>query len=230
MTIQTVKLSKLTLSPLNVRTVKPSKIEAMARDIEAHGVLQNLIGHEKDGKVLICAGGRRYRALKLMQKNKKITASYEVPVDIRDEAEAVELSLSENAQREDMHPADAIMAYRTLIDGGKEAEDVAALYGVSPAHVRRILKLSALHPEIMKAFQKDEISMAAAQAFAICDDEDRQLEVFKVTGDSVHQIKAMLTEEKMTTKHQFFRVVGEDAYSVQSRSFCILLTIKNQRA
>lgn len=219
MTIQTVKLSKLALSPLNARTVKPSKIEAMASDIEAHGVLQNLIGHEKDGKVLICAGGRRYRALKLMQKNKKITASYDVPVDIRDEAEAVELSLSENAQREDMHPADAIMAYRALIDGGKEAEDVAAIYGVSPAHVRRILKLSALHPEIMKAFQKDEIGMVAAQAFAMCDDEARQLEVFKITGDSAHQIKAMLTEEKMTTKHQFFRVVGEDAYSGAGGTF-----------
>ncbi|MCP9223895.1 ParB/Srx family N-terminal domain-containing protein [Erythrobacter sp. LQ02-29] len=93
MTIQTIKLSKLALSPLNVRTVEPSKIEAMASDIEAHGLLQNLIGHEKGGKVLICAGGRRYRALKLLQKNKTITGSYEVPVDIRDEAEAIELSL-----------------------------------------------------------------------------------------------------------------------------------------
>lgn len=213
MTIQTIKLSKLALSPLNVRTVEPSKIEAMASDIEAHGLLQNLIGHEKGGKVLICAGGRRYRALKLLQKNKTITGSYDVPVDIRDEAEAIELSLSENAQREDMHPADAIMAYRALIDGGKEAEDVAAVYGVSPAHVRRILKLSALHPEIMKAFQKDEIGMAAAQAFAMCDDEARQLEVFEAAGDNARQIKAMLTQEKMTVSHQYFRVVGENAYT-----------------
>jgi len=219
MTIQTVKLSNLRLSPLNVRKVKPSNIEAMASDIEAHGVLQNLIGYEQDDKVLVCAGGRRYRALKLLQKNKTITGSYEVPVDIRTEAEAIEVSLSENTQREDMHPADAIMAYRALIDGGKEVEDVAAIYGVSPAHVRRILKLSALHPTIMKAFQKDEIGMPAAQAFAMCDDGDRQLEVFKATGDSAHQIRAMLTQDKLTTKHQYFRVVGEDAYTEAGGTF-----------
>lgn len=219
MTIETKKLSQLRLSPLNVRKVKPTQIEAMAANIEAHGVLQNLIGYAEDGKVLVCAGGRRYRALKLLQKNKKITGTYEVPVDVRTKAEAVELSLSENSQREDMHPADAVLAYRALVDGGKEVEDVAAIYGVSPAHVRRILKLAALHPKIMKAFQKNDIGMKAAQAFAMCDDPDRQLEVFEHTGDNEWQIKRMLTEDKLTTKDRFFRVVGEDAYTEAGGTF-----------
>src|SRR3546814_9601409 len=83
-----------------------------------------------------------------------------------------------------MHPADAIMAYRAIIDSGKEVDDVAASFGVSPAYVRRVLKLAALHPTILKAFQKDEIGMSAEQAFALTDDQDRQLEVFKRTGDN----------------------------------------------
>src|SRR3546814_1725455 len=60
-------------------------------------------------------------------------------------------------------PADAVMAYRAIIDSGKEVEDVAASFGVSPADVRRVLKLSALHPTILKAFQNDEIGMGSAQ-------------------------------------------------------------------
>src|SRR3546814_18343030 len=96
-----------------------------------------------------------------------------------------------------MHPADAIMAYRAIIDSGKDVDDVAASFGVSPAYVRRVLKLAALHPTILKAFQKDEIGMGAAQAFALPDDQDRQLEVFKRTGDNPPQIHAMLDRKSV---------------------------------
>ncbi|WP_254515960.1 ParB/Srx family N-terminal domain-containing protein [Novosphingobium sp. G106] len=132
MTIQTIQLNKLALSDLNVRKVKPKEIEALAADIQARGVLQNLIGYDEDGKIKICAGGRRYRALKLLQKAKTIPGTFEVPVEIRSKDEALEISLAENAQREDMHPADAIAAYRAIIDSGKDVDDVAASFGVSP--------------------------------------------------------------------------------------------------
>ena len=116
MTIQTIQLNKLALSDLNVRKVKPKEIEALAADIQARGVLQNLIGYDEDGKIRICAGGRRYRALKLLQKAKAIPGTFEVPVEIRSKDEALEISLAGNAQREDMHPADAIRAFATLRD------------------------------------------------------------------------------------------------------------------
>src|SRR3546814_5717049 len=128
MTIQTIQLNKLALSDLNVRKVKPKEIEALAADIQARGVLQNLIGYDEDGKIKICAGGRRYRALKLLQKAKTIPGTFEVPVEIRSKDEALEISLAENAQREDMHPADAIAAYRAIIDSGKDVDDVAASF------------------------------------------------------------------------------------------------------
>lgn len=219
MTIQTIQLNKLALSDLNVRKVKPKEIEALAADIQARGVLQNLIGYDEDGKIKICAGGRRYRALKLLQKAKTIPGTFEVPVEIRSKDEALEISLAENAQREDMHPADAIAAYRAIIDSGKDVDDVAASFGVSPAYVRRVLKLAALHPTILKAFQKDEIGMGAAQAFALTDDQDRQLEVFKRTGDNAHQIRAMLTQEKVADTDKHFRIVGEEAYCAAGGTF-----------
>src|SRR3546814_18623216 len=109
-----------------------------------------------------------------------------------------------------MHPADAIAAYRAIIDSGKDVDDVAASFGVSPAYVRRVLKLAALHPTILKAFQKDEIGMGAAQAFALTDDQDRQLEDFKRTGANAHQIRALPTQEKVAHTDNNFHIVRQD--------------------
>src|SRR3546814_13126697 len=105
-----------------------------------------------------------------------------------------------------MHPADAIMAYRAIIDSGKEVDDVAASFGVSPAYVRRVLKLAALHPTILKAFKKDEIGMSAAQAFALTDDQDRKLEVFKRTGDNPPQIRALRQQQKVADANTHSRI------------------------
>src|SRR3546814_1630771 len=61
--------------------------------------------------------------------------------------------------------------------------------------------------------------MGAAQAFALTDDQDRQLEVFKRTGDNAHQIRAMLTQEKVADTDKHFRIVGEEAYCAAGGTF-----------
>ena len=53
MGIITVKLSQLRLSPLNQRQVKPTAIESMADDIDAHGLIQNLVAYEEEGFFVI---------------------------------------------------------------------------------------------------------------------------------------------------------------------------------
>ena len=212
MTLNTYPLSSLRLSPLNVRKVKPKAIEALAADIQSHGLLQNLIGYEESGKVMICAGGRRYRALKRLQKDKMINANHEVPVDIRPIEEALELSLAENSQREAMHPADAILAYRSLIEGGMEVEDIAARFGVSIEHVRRLLRLSGLHPKLMTELKRDGLSLASARALAICDDQQQQWDAFKQAGDNPNYLRSILTDEKLSCQSALFEFVGEESY------------------
>ncbi len=212
MTLQTVKLSNLRLSPLNVRKVKPKHIEALASDIMSHGILQNLIVYKNGRGYKVCAGGRRFRALKLLQKCKDIAPTYDVPVDVRSEEEAVELSLAENVQREDMHSADAVAAYGELIRSGLSAGDIASRFGVSPTHVKRVLKLSALHTTILAAFAKDEIGMGAAQAYTLTDDPEKQLEVFTEAGDNVHRIRSILTDEKIDMRSKLFTFISVDEY------------------
>ena len=213
MTLQTVKLSQLRLSPLNVRRVKPKAIDQLAADMLAHGQLQNLVVYAEGNRFEVAAGGRRYRAFKQLQKAKAIPPSHPVSVDVRDKAEAVELSLAENVAREDMHVADAVIAYGDLRAQGKAPEDIAARFGVALSYVRKVLRLSALHPDALACLARDQIGMEAAQALTLTDDHDRQLEALKRFGNSGHQIRRMLTETKIGTASGLFLFVGHDAYA-----------------
>ncbi|MBM7407812.1 hypothetical protein EDF69_003450 [Sphingomonas sp. JUb134] len=76
--IQTVKLSKLRLSPINVRTAPDEQLQIgpMAASIEAKGVLQNLLvtpAKKPRGTFEVFDGGRRWRALRLLAERGTIS-------------------------------------------------------------------------------------------------------------------------------------------------------------
>src|SRR3546814_20103448 len=99
MTLQTVKLSQLRLSPLNVRRVKPKAIDQLAADMLAHGQLQNLVVYAEGNRFEVAAGGRRYRAFKQLEKAKAISARHPVSVDVRDKARSEERRVGKEGVR-----------------------------------------------------------------------------------------------------------------------------------
>ena len=215
------KLSQLRLSPLNQRRVKPSAVEAMADDIEAHGLLQNLVAYEDDGLLWVFAGGRRYRALKILVKRKRIRSSDTFPVELRTKEEAIELSLAENFQREDMHPADSIRAFASLRDTGMDAEEIAARFGQAVSFVYKMLRLSALAPSLIDLIAKDQLSLEAARALTLTDDHDQQIKVCKAANGHAHTIRRMLTTEKVDTTSDVFLFVGRDAYEAKGGTITV---------
>jgi ParB family chromosome partitioning protein len=215
------KLSQLRLSPLNQRRVKPSAVEAMADDIDAHGLLQNLVAYEDDGLLWVFAGGRRYRALKTLVKRKRIKSSDTFPVELRTKEEAIELSLAENFQREDMHPADSIRAFAALRDTGMDAEEIAARFGQAVSFVYKMLRLSALAPALIDLIAKDQLSLEAARALTLTDDHDMQVKVCKAANGHAHTIRRMLTTEKVDTTSGAFIFVGRDAYEAKGGTVTI---------
>lgn len=221
MAIITPKLSQLRLSPLNTRQVRPSQIESMADDLAAHGLLQNLVAYEEDGSYWVFAGGRRLRGLKLLAKRKRIKSSDTFPVDLRTKEEAIELSLSENDQREDMHPADRIRGYAALRDAGMDVSEIAARFGRAESFIHQMLRLSALAPELINILAKDQLTLVAAKALTLTDDHDHQMRVFKATGGDPRAIRQMLTQEKVTTNSGVFRFVGRDAYEARGGTFLV---------
>jgi ParB family transcriptional regulator, chromosome partitioning protein len=227
MSLVEVKLSQLRLSPLNVRKVKPSAIDSLAADIAAHGLLQNLLVYEEEGKIHVFAGGRRYRALKQLEKSKSIKPHHPVMVDIRSKSEAIELSLAENSAREAMHPADAINAFGALKAEGQSGEDIAARFGVSVSYVRKILKLASLHEDLRKALAQDRLGMEAAQALTLTDDQARQLEAYRAAGNNAYGIRRFLTDEKIATTNGLFVFVGADAYAASGGTITTDLFAQN---
>ncbi len=207
MTITTIAPAELKLSPLNVRKSKRQHIAALADDIAAHGVIHNLVAYKNGKGFAVVAGGRRLEAIRLLQKQGRLPDDFTVPVSIRPKEEAVELSLAENQSREDMHPADAIEAYGKLAAEGLASDDIAARFGVTPAHVNRILSLANLHPDIRAALAKDEIGLDAAKSYTLTDDQDRQLRLFGEFSNNAHMVRKALTDDKIATDSAIFDLV-----------------------
>src|SRR5580693_7515045 len=129
MTTTTISLNKLIAWDGNVRKTDSDKaISELAASIAAHGLLQSLVVRkDKRGKYAVIAGRRRLLALKSLAEDGNLPATAPIACNIlEDEADATEIGLAENVQREPMHPADEFEAFRALIDDGTHVADIAA--------------------------------------------------------------------------------------------------------
>jgi ParB family chromosome partitioning protein len=90
----------------NVRKTPRMSIPELAASIQRVGLLQNLIViAAADGEHYeVVAGGRRLAALKLLAKKHRISKEWEVPCLLVADGTARTASLTENVQREAMHP------------------------------------------------------------------------------------------------------------------------------
>src|SRR5690349_83844 len=137
--VQKIKLSpsrdipfnKLVLSQSNVRRINAGiSIEDLADDIARRSLLQSLnvrpvldADGQETGMFEVPAGGRRYRALELLIKQKRMAKTQQVPCVIRDGGIAEDDSLAENDERVGLHPLDQFRAFQTLRAGGMSEEE-----------------------------------------------------------------------------------------------------------
>ena len=152
-----IPFNKLVLSQANVRRVKAGvSIEGLADDIARRTLLQSLSvrpvldaeGNET-GMFEVPAGGRRYRALELLVKQKRMNKTQPVPCVVRTSGLPEEDSLAENVQREALHPLDQFRAFQTLREKGLSEDDIAARFFVSATVVKQRLKLAAVSPKLL---------------------------------------------------------------------------------
>lgn len=218
-----IPLAELTLSPLNVRQTDAEQgIEELAALIRAQGVLQNLTVYDdpkasrrREHAYAVIAGGRRWRALQLLVKQKHITDEFEIPCLLTSYERALEISLTENCGRLGMHPADQFEAFRKLIEAGQSVENVAARFGVSPLIVQRRLKLANVSPEFIALYRTGKITLEHLMAFAVTDDQERQRQVWKgLKSYERHPttLRRMLTENEVSLNEPIARFVGLKAY------------------
>jgi len=153
--IEMIPLSRLVVSPLNVRSrvYIQSRIESLAATIKNVGLLHNLIAHDMaDGMLGVACGGRRLTALQLLLAQGVYQPDQLIPVKRVTEELARAASMVENDEREDMHPAEQIAGFRALADEDKTPAQIGDLMGYSSRHVQRCLKLIDLAPAFLTSW------------------------------------------------------------------------------
>ncbi|MDN7668837.1 ParB/RepB/Spo0J family partition protein [Burkholderia vietnamiensis] len=215
-----VPLSRLVSRPTgrNVRKTPRMSIPELAASIQRVGLLQNLIViAAADGEHYeVVAGGRRLAALKLLAKKHRISKEWEVPCLLVADGTARTASLTENVQREAMHPADQFEAFAALVMEGRSIEDIAADFSVTPLVVQRRLKLANVSPRLLTDYRADAVALDQLMALSITDDHAAQESAFYDAPTWQRQPSALrdrLTEREIDAhRHPLVRFVGLDTY------------------
>jgi len=219
-----IPFDKLVLSQANVRRVQAGvSIEELAEDIARRTLLQSLSVRpvlDADGKPTgmyeVPAGGRRYRALELLVRQKRLAKTAPVPCIVREEGIAEEDSLAENVQRVALHPLDQFRAFQRLREQGLGDDEIAARFFVTPAVVRQRLKLAAVSPKLLEVYAEDDMTLEQLMAFTVSDDHARQEQVWESLArgwnKEPYHIKRLLTEHAVRASDKRARFVGLETY------------------
>jgi ParB family chromosome partitioning protein len=216
-THMTIPLNKLVPFIGNVRKTqnKPFLAE-LAASIKAHGLQQNLIVKKEGRKFAVVAGGQRLKALQQLAKAGEIKAAHPVPCKIAEgDIDPIEISLLENAVRDDMHPADLFEAFRALVDKGVSEGDIAARFGRSVQSIRQLLKLARVSAVILKAYRAGSLNLEQVMAFAVSDDHAAQehvLENLKPYNSGPRTIREALTIDEIAATDRRVKFVTLKAY------------------
>ena len=222
-----IPFNKLVLSQSNVRRLKAGvSVDDLAEDIGRRGLLQSLnvrpvVGAEgaETGQFEIPAGGRRYRALERLVRQKRLSKTALIPCIVRDpnvEVSAEEDSLAENAQRVALHPLDQFRAFKALRDQGAGEEEIAARFFVAPAVVKQRLRLAAVSEKLLEVYAEDGMTLEQLMAFTVTTDHVRQEQVWEALQQSYdkepYSIRRQLTESAVRGSDRRARFVGAEAY------------------
>ena len=222
-----IPFNKLVVSLSNVRRVKAGvSIEEMAESIARRGLIQSLhvrpvldADGAETGMFEVPAGGRRYRALELLVKQKRLAKTATVPCVIGDANSDIlvdEVSLVENMERAPLHPLDQFRALQAMRDKGMTEEAIAAAFFVNVTVVKQRLRLASVSPTLLEIYADDGMTLEQLMAFTVSPDHARHEQVWDAIKDSwqkePYQIRRMLTETAVRASDKRAVFIGIEAY------------------
>jgi ParB family chromosome partitioning protein len=222
-----IPFNKLVLSQANVRRVKSGvSIDELAESIARRGLIQSLhvrpvldAEGQETGMFEVPAGGRRYRALELLAKQKRLAKTTPVPCVVGDAASGIlidEISLVENIERAPLHPLDQFRAFQAMRDKGMTEEAIAAAFFVGANVVKQRLRLASVSPKLLDIYAENGMTLEMLMAFTVSADHARQEQVWEAIGAGWQkepwQIRRMLTETTVRASDKRAVFVGIEAY------------------
>jgi ParB family chromosome partitioning protein len=184
------------------------RLEELISSIKEKGVIQPILVRScTPGEYEIIAGERRLRAAKAL-KMEEIPAIFKSVGD----DEALELSIVENIQREELNSIEQAHAYQRLIDEFDFTQDkIAETIGKDRSSVANTIRLLKLPQEVQSRLKSGEISMGHARAILSLEGEAEQVRICRwiiSKGLSVRELENLI-RNKLTQKRRKLPVKAE---------------------
>ncbi len=169
-------------------------INGLVESIKEKGILQPLLVRRDPADAntyqIIC-GERRWRAA-------QIAGLHELPIVLRDlgDREALEVSLIENIQRQDLSPLEEAEGYKRLLEEFDHTQEaVGRIVGKSRSHVANMLRLLSLPDGIKKHLHDGSLSAGHARALLTAGDPAALADSIVKQGLNVRQTEQLVRSE-----------------------------------
>ena len=166
-------------------------IDDLTQSVKEKGVIQPLLVRKlSENSYEIIAGERRWRAA-------QAAMLHDVPVVIRelDDAEALEIALIENLQRQDLTPLEEADGFRRLMDEFQHTQEaLAKVIGKSRSHVANMIRLLALPDPVKRMMDEGTISAGHARALLTAEDPVGLAKQVAERGLNVRQTEKLAQE------------------------------------
>ena len=171
-TIQNIPIELIDRNPYQTRTqFDETALNELAESIQVSGVIQPVTVRSHAGRFQLITGERRWLASQRAGKNT-------VPAIVRQVSneQAMELTIIENLQREDLNAVEQARAYDRLArDFGLTQEQMAQRTGKDRSSVSNFLRLLKLPAELLTMVETNELSFGHAKALMALDSQEAML-------------------------------------------------------
>lgn len=173
--VKEIPLEQIDRNPYQTRTrVAEDALNELAASIRASGVVQPIVVRPHGaGRFQLIAGERRWLA---SQRAGKAT----VPAIIRQVSneQAMEMTIVENLQREDLNAMEQARAYERLgREFGLTQEQMAQRTGKDRSSVANFLRLLKLPPEVQLMVEEDKLTFGHAKALMAVDSPEAMMKL-----------------------------------------------------
>lgn len=180
-------------------------LKALAESIKQHGILSPIVVVKKEGKYQIVAGERRFRAAKMVGLKK-------IPAIVRtlSDQNKLELSIIENAQREDLNAIELATAYAKLKNQfNLSNEEIAARVGKKKISIDNTLRLLNLPDEAKKAMREYKLTEGVMRPLITADESVIKQALPKIVeeGWSVRQVEQFVAGKKKVSSAQAVKAI-----------------------
>jgi ParB family transcriptional regulator, chromosome partitioning protein len=188
---QQIDIDLIDPSPYQPRTrFREEALEELARSIKASGIIQPLVVRPIAGRFQLIAGERRWRAA----QRAGLTKVSSIVRQVSDEL-ALEMTLVENIQREDLNAIETARAFDRLMEEFQLTQEaVAERTGKDRATVANAVRLLKLEPTIQEWIEEGKLTAGHGRALlAVADSQLRMRYAHRASrgGLTVRQIERL---------------------------------------